>query len=181
MTDPQAPAEDQSGLAILVHAAETAIADLRLRYDPSASEGMPAHVTILWPFIQPDAITDQDIAALATCFANHRRFAIELNRLAAFGKDGIYLAPQPAAPLIDLTEAVVANFPDYPPYRGAYATIIPHLTVAMTSPQNFANIHTDCIDALTANLPIHVDVDEVTLFVRRDERWRTRQTFPLSA
>ena len=29
-----------------------------------------------------------------------------------------------------MTEAIVRQFPDYPPYGGAFDTIVPHLTVA---------------------------------------------------
>ncbi len=52
--DPSKGPEDESTLAILVPAAEPLVRDYRVRHDTSASEGMPAHVTIIWPFMHPD-------------------------------------------------------------------------------------------------------------------------------
>lgn len=41
----------------------------------------------------------------------------------------LWLAPEPAAPFAALTAAVHAAFPQYPPFGGAFAEVIPHLTV----------------------------------------------------
>jgi hypothetical protein len=56
-------------------------------------------------------------------------FAFELRETARFPTT-LYLVPQPSATFARLTEAIVRQFPDYPPYGGAFDTIVPHLTVA---------------------------------------------------
>ena len=42
----------------------------------------------------------------------------------------VYLAPEPAAPFVALTEAVGAEFPGFPPYGGAFDEVVPHLTIS---------------------------------------------------
>ena len=46
-----------------------------------------------------------------------------------FGKEVLWLAPQPDEPFRVLTQTVSAAFPECPPYQGAYDDVIPHLTV----------------------------------------------------
>ena len=52
----------QSAFVVLVPEAEPWVKDLRERYDPIAAVGMPAHITVLFPFIPPDLLTDSDLA-----------------------------------------------------------------------------------------------------------------------
>ena len=47
----------ESALVVLVPAAEPCVGALRLRYDPVARLGMPAHVTLLHPFVDPREMT----------------------------------------------------------------------------------------------------------------------------
>ncbi len=83
--------------------AERYIARYRERYDPSARRNVPAHVTVLYPFMPPQDIDDTVRAQLAAiaravpCFdyrlAETRRFPVAL-----------YLAPQPDDSFAALTE-----------------------------------------------------------------------------
>ncbi|HYM34305.1 MAG TPA: 2'-5' RNA ligase family protein, partial [Steroidobacteraceae bacterium] len=50
--------------------------------------------------------------------------------------DAAYLRPDPSESFVSMTRTVCAQFPDYPPYRGQYGEIIPHLTVADRSASN---------------------------------------------
>ena len=52
----------QSAFVVPVPEAEPWVKDLRERYDPIAAVGMPAHITVLFPFIPPDLLTDNDLA-----------------------------------------------------------------------------------------------------------------------
>ena len=99
--------------------AERYIARYRERYDPSARRNVPAHVTVLYPFMPPADIDDAVRAQLAAiaravpCFdyrlAETRRFPVAL-----------YLAPQPDASFAALTDAIFRAFPDYPPFEGKF-------------------------------------------------------------
>src|SRR5262245_34911411 len=106
-----------TALICRVPEAERHIAHYRERYDPSARRNVPARVTILYPFLPPEAIDGAvlarlgDIARAVRCFdyrlAETRRFPVAL-----------YLAPQPDAGFAALTGAVWRAFPDYPPFAG---------------------------------------------------------------
>jgi len=46
----------ESTLSILVPEAEGLVGSFRVRYDPAAKDGMPAHITLLYPFKSPSEI-----------------------------------------------------------------------------------------------------------------------------
>ncbi len=77
--DPSKGREDESTLAILVPAAEPLVRDYRARHDPSASEGLPAHVTIIWPFMHPDHLTEQTIDRIRDVLARSEPSAFSLS------------------------------------------------------------------------------------------------------
>jgi hypothetical protein len=45
----------------------------------------------------------------------------------------LYLDPDPAGPLRGLTVTVAEEWPQAPPYAGAFASVVPHLTVAQSA------------------------------------------------
>src|SRR5262249_15120625 len=63
-------------------------------------------------------------------FAAAPRLDVAFRRCGRFS-GVLYLAPEPAPGLRALTEAMVARWPEAPPYGGAHDEIVPHLTVAM--------------------------------------------------
>ena len=58
-------AEGQTGLVLLVPALDPLIGRWRERYDPVTAYGMPAHVTVVYPWKPAATITESDRAALA--------------------------------------------------------------------------------------------------------------------
>ena len=155
----------RTALIIEVPEAEPAIGALRLDHDPSAAQGVPAHVTVLFPFASP---ADED--AVADLFARFRPFDFTLDRVERFEEGPVWLRPRPATPFVDLTAAVVQRWPDYPPYEGEHDEIIPHVTVSMTP-----------IDVEIA-LPIAAHAHEVTLIEQADGgRWSVVRRFPLGS
>lgn len=119
----------ESALIVPVPEAEPLVGAMRAQFDATASLGVPAHITILHPFVPPERITSDDIQVLARIV---RRTAPLRFRLAAAKclPHALYLDPEPAQPFVALTEEVARAFPDYPPDAGRYASILPHLTVA---------------------------------------------------
>lgn len=118
-----------TALIIEIPEAEPVVGELRRLFDPTALQGVPAHVTVLVPFIDGAAIQTSDIDRLKWLFEEVREFRYAFRRVARF-PDATYLAPEDASPFVKLTQAVVAAFPEYPPYGGAFPEVIPHLTVA---------------------------------------------------
>ncbi len=118
-----------SGLIIEVPEAEPAVGELRLRLDPVAPLGVPAHVTALFPFVPPfsiDAVTLQRIAEVADACPS---FSYRFSRTAWFGDDVLYLAPDDPVPFRDLTGRLWETFPAHPPYGGQFVDLVPHLTI----------------------------------------------------
>jgi len=154
----------RTALVIPIPEAEPQIGALRLAHDPVAAEGVPAHVTVLFPFAQP---ADVDEAAIEAFVAQHRAFDFQLVAVRYFDDTITYLAPEPSAPFVALTRAAWARWPEFPPYGGAHRDIIPHVTVA----------HERL--ALDLTLPIACRAREVFLLEEGDVRWRLRRAFPL--
>ncbi len=118
-----------SALVVRVPAAEALVHDLRQRHDPSAADGVPAHVTLLVPFLAPADATAADTAALRALFALQPAFDVLFARVGRFPATA-WLAPEPAAPFIALTTALVARWPQCRPYGGTFEQVVPHLTAA---------------------------------------------------
>lgn len=105
----------RSGLMIEIPEAERAVARHRERLDASARLGIPAHITVLSPFILPQAISTAALARLERLFAAVSQFRFQLDRTAWFGDEVLWLAPHDPGPFRALTRSVVEAFPAFPP------------------------------------------------------------------
>jgi 2'-5' RNA ligase len=156
----------RTALIVAIPEAEPAVAALRLEHDRSARLGVPAHVTILFPFAHP---ADVDEQAVADVVAQFRAFDVEFDRVERFEGGAVWLHPEPSAPFAALIEAAWRRFPEYPPYGGAHEVVVPHLTVS------------DGPIDVAIELPISATIREVTLIEEAaDGRWSVRRVFPLS-
>lgn len=168
----------QSALGVTVPEAEPWVKDLRERYDPTAAVGVPAHVTVLFPFISPDLITDSDLASATETFQRFRPFGFRLEKIDRF-PESLYLVPEPDEPFILLTEAIAREFPEYPPYGGKFTEIIPHLTIADRSAE-FSDIAETELSEIMKDLgPIHAVCNVVELYENSSGHWKWAQSFPL--
>ena len=123
----------ESGLAVLVPGAEALVGSFP---SPSAAAGMPAHITLLYPFKPPDEIGDAAIEKLNQCFAGFRAFDFTLATIRRFPGGVLYLAPEPDESFRRLIMAVWDCYPETPPYGGRYSNIVPHLTVAQLTDES---------------------------------------------
>ncbi len=149
---------------------------LRERMDPSAADGVPAHVTLIYPFLPPSELNDDVRRRVEEIVAAEPSFPFVL---ASVGRwpDVVYLAPQPEDPFRRLTSALAAAFPEYPPYGGAFEDVIPHLTVASDVPTEY---HDAAEHALPAFLPIRDVAHEAWLIGHTPEQpWHTLWRLPL--
>lgn len=165
----------ESALVIPVPGADRAVGEWRDEHDPSARAGMPAHITLLYPFVPADRLTRTDTDALRLLFAEHAKVDFQLQ---AFGRfpGVLYLAPDRARPFVELTERIVACWPDCPPFGGAFAEIIPHLTVAVDASETTeGEIERD----LRPRMPLIARASEVALCVFDGDVWERAATFRL--
>lgn len=165
----------ESAVLIPVPEAEPLVGDLRSEHDPSAAVGVPAHVTLLYPFLAPDEIDGSTVEALGDVFATTARFRFAL-WVARWFEDGLlFLEPDPAEPFVRLTRRLVRRFPQYPPYAGTVALdeLVPHLTVAMRGTEELERL-------LSPALPIESVAAEAHLMQSDPSgRWSIRERFPL--
>ena len=163
-----------TGLILLVPEVEPAIGRWREQYDSVAPLGVPAHVTVLYPWIPAGRLTEADCDGVAEIAG--ATDPIELT-FAAIGRfpDVLWLDPQPSGPILALIAAVTARWPDYLPYGGQYGDPpVPHLTVADTDPDQLGAVVADIEQAL----PISSTVGELSLVVRQAEGWSFDRRFP---
>jgi 2'-5' RNA ligase superfamily len=76
--------------------------------------------------------------------------------------DVLWLDPNPAEPFRRLTEAVGVEFPECPPYGGAFDEVVPHLTVAERRFVDLARLKGVERDVL-AGLPLVAPIERVLL------------------
>jgi len=158
----------RTALVVVVPEAEPLVGRLREQYDhPAGGLGVPAHVTLLFPF-------GDDPDGLEELFAAAAPFDFSLARTARFAEQPIlYLAPEPAEAFVALIEALIARYPEFPPFRGEYNAIVPHLTIGYEVPE-------DVEESLQPTLPVRARADTVTwLEEGPDGRWRERRRFAL--
>ena len=181
--DEPAPATAPTHTAVIVPvpAAEAVVGEHREHLDRAAAWGVPAHLTVLYPFMPPEAVDDTALAALSAAVATVRAFDCTFATTAWFGSDVLWLAPDPSQPLRQLTLAVWGAFPDHPPYGGVHDGIEPHLTVAeraLGEPGALADVEV----AVRSGLPFDQRVDHVLLIAgsQQPRSWRTLHRLPLS-
>jgi 2'-5' RNA ligase len=169
----------QTALIVAVPETEFAVGPYRARYDRAAGWGVPAHVTVLYPFLPPERIDDDVLASLRAAVATVPRFATSFDDVRWFGDTVVWLAPRPDLPFRRLTAAVHERFPHIPPYEGEFGDDpVPHLTIAHNAPRT---VLADAAEAVAAHLPIRATVEVVRLIAGSTEpnSWRTLDELPL--
>jgi 2'-5' RNA ligase len=172
------PAE--SALVVLAPQAEPLVKAVRDQFDPQvAGAAVPAHLTVLVPFMLPTALTPAVHKRLADLCARQPAFDYALAEVRRF-PEVLYLAPEPEAPFRALTQSVVESFPDYPPYGGKFADVVPHLTLAELPDLAHMEQIAAAFKALFApRLPLRLRAEEVVLLDNDAGEWRARETFRL--
>lgn len=165
-----------SALVLVVPEAEPLVGGWRARRDPVAAQGMPAHVTVLYPFMDSEAVDAGCIDRLSRLFAAIPAPTLTFSRIDRF-PNALWLAPDPADAVTLMTKAVVAGYPEYPPYGGAFADPIPHLTVAQGDKQLLDETEAGIRAEFTA--PIVAPIRACALFAMHNGRWCEQRRFAL--
>jgi 2'-5' RNA ligase len=168
----------ESALIIEVPQAEPAVQRYRERLDANAALGIPAHITVLAPFMPPLLIDASVLSDLGQLFTAVSRFRFRLDRTDWFSDGLLWLAPADPGPFRDLTERVSQAFPAYPPFGGRHDVVVPHLTVG------YGHSLTDlraAEEAIQDSLPIDARAAAVTLMTEQSAggRWTKAATFTL--
>jgi 2'-5' RNA ligase len=169
-----------TALICRVPEAERFIARYRERFDPSARRNVPAHVTILYPFMPPASVDAAVLAQLADIARAVPGFDYRLTELRRFPV-ALYLAPQPDTSFSALTDAVHRAFPDYPPFEGKFATLVPHVTVAHGDEPLLCEIEIELRIALATAGGLRARCGDMVLIENSSGRWEEMRCFTLGA
>jgi 2'-5' RNA ligase len=166
----------ESAIVVSVPEAGPLVDGWRLRHAADAPLGVPAHVTLLYPFVAADAIDEEVVRALREVVSRFAAFDFALARVDRF-PDVAYLAPEPAEPFRRLTEALAERWPEHPPYGGIHESVVPHLTVA----HGDRRLQDEVEREVAPGLPIRATAREALLLEQLpSRRWRTRAALPLA-
>jgi len=161
-------AEPVSGVVVRA-TIPTALDRIRRGDDRAAASGAPPHITLLFPFLPVTQLRPTVRQALAEVAAGVDPFEVRFARVGRF-PGAIYLVPEPSAPFAALTAAIVARFPDYQPYEGAFDEVVPHLTLVESPTAPLDRI----ADAAARYLPFDRPVTAIEVLVEEtDGRWRS--------
>lgn len=165
----------QTALIVPIPIADECVGRWRRMHDPSGRAGLGAHVTLLVPFVSPAQVGASPVEALGAVFRGFEPWGTAFWEPARF-PDTLVLLPKPDEPFRELTQALVARWPEHPPYEGAYADPTPHLTVAHgVSEETFDRVQRE----LAAVLPFRAQVKEARLVIGSNESgWSVHTTFP---
>jgi len=170
---------NDTALICNVPEAERYISHYRERYDPSARRRVPAHVTILYPFVPLAQIDDEVVARLRQITEGVRCFDYRLARTQRFPV-ALYLAPDPDHHFAALTDAVWREFPDYPPFEGKFDVVVPHVTVAHGDEPQLCEIEVELRIALPAG-GVKARCSEMVLIEASRGHWEEMHRFALAA
>lgn len=157
------PQLTETVLLLAVPAAEPVVGRHRRELDLSAADGIPAHLTVVYPFKPLGEISEADHECLAQIGREHDPFQVEGTRTAWFGEQVMFVevnAPQKVHALI---VDVASAFPEHPPYSGniPLAQIVPHLTVGAGAPVSALRTAARAVDD---GLPFYQEVRAMELW-----------------
>jgi hypothetical protein len=167
----------RTALIVLVPEAEPAVSQLRVELDPVAQLGVPAHVSVLFPFVPAAEIDEDVVTRTSALFRSVPGFLHNLVHTDWFGDEVLWLASDSSREFRSLTSQVWTAFPAYPPYEGQFDDVVPHLTIA-----DRASVETmrAAERAIQSHLPISAVAREVTLMVEQSSgRWNAAIPFAL--
>jgi hypothetical protein len=175
MTAGTSSGRHQSAVLIPVPAAEELVGPVRLEHDPVAAQGVPAHITVVVPWLPPEEIVEGDLLDLESVVRTVQPFSFVLGRACWFGRSVLWLAPEPAEPFIKFTSLLVDRF-GTPPYDDEFDEVVPHLTVAHASD----GVELDPIaKRLDAALPLLCQAGEVWVMEGDGRSWSVRRRIAL--
>jgi 2'-5' RNA ligase len=171
----------RTALVIVLDDARTKLEPVRAELDPDAvAAGIPLHVTLLFPFVPREELDDGILRTLQELFAARTRFTLTLSKIGEF-PGVVYAVPQPAGELADWIADLSERFPEYPPYGGEFAEIVPHATLGTwDEPDRQEELVARARELAQGLLPLSCAIEDVALLEERaPEHWGELRRFLL--
>ncbi|MGH3627122.1 MAG: 2'-5' RNA ligase family protein, partial [Sciscionella sp.] len=166
----------QSAVLIPVPRADAVVGRWRREHDPVAAAGVPAHVTLIVPWLPPGEIRPDDLESLDGELSDVKSFEFDLLRVDWFGRRVLWVAPEPAEPFVELTNRLSERFTT-PPWEGEFDKVVPHLTVAHSG----EGVDLDPVaQNVAAQLPLRCRAEEIWVMCAGGTRWELRHRVRLA-
>ena len=167
-----------TAVLLAVPEAEPLVHDWRGKGDPSAAHGVPAHVTLLHPFLPSDARSTR--ACSPSCAGSSRgwtRSTSPSTRSGASRTPASSTSRPPGPALTELSRALARRWPECPPYAGKIGVddLVAHLTIVHTEDRA---LRQSAGDAVSPQLPLVARASTASLWVCDDAgEWSEQHAF----
>lgn len=172
----------RTALVVPVPRAQPIVAAWRARDErDSLARRIPAHITVLFPFVPASEVDDRLLGRLRDLFAPVRAFDFALTAVRSW-PGTVFFAPEPEEPLVALIERARAAFPERPLYGDPSLDPAPHVTIT-TEPDagRLAALAAEIRASVGSQLPLRCRADAVWLMRERpDGSWEQAVPFPLA-
>lgn len=168
----------QTAILLCVPEAEALVHDWRAKGDPSAAHGVPAHVTLLYPFLPAEQIDPGILAELEWFFRGVDSFPVGFNQVGRWEQSGVVFLKPDSDTLVELTRALARRWPECPPYAGEIPVqeLVPHLTIVQTDDRA---LRQSAANAVSPGLPVRFVAEHASLWSCDDTgEWSETATFP---
>ena len=167
-------------LTLVLEDADSAVAQThRELYPERIPENIPFSLTLLYPWIPRDSLTEAELDRVRSFFAARPPLEFDLLRVAEFPGLVAYAVPQPDDELRVTMRALWSLYPEYPPYARPGGEPPPHATLGRLE-GDYAITFEQARRRVEPLLPVRCHVGEATLMEEYElDRMRIGEKFPL--
>jgi len=168
----------ETAIVVPVDGAELLLSSAAAAFGFDRPPGMPAHVTLLYPFVDAERISVRHAHQAQRALSNVQPFECSFSSIGRFDDPpvAIFLEPKPVEQFSAMVEALMAVFPEFPPYGGTVEEVIPHLTLVETGDRN---LWAEVEEWVRPQLPVRTSVQGFSIYVRTETSWVERFQLPL--
>lgn len=167
----------ESAVILTITEAEPIVSAARLKHDRVASLGVPAHITLLYPWCPPP-IREADLNRLRLAIRGVPPFQLMFRGIGRFERV-LFLRPDDQGQIVALIASIAGAFPEQPPYGGRFSDPVPHLTVAEVS-GDLQPVIEELAAGILQLLPFQAEADALTV-IESDSQglWSVAARLPL--
>ena len=138
------------------------------------------HVTLLFPFVPRERLGDDVLRSLEEFFAGRVSLNLTLVELGEF-PGVVYAVPEPAGEVKRWIASLSERFPEFPPYGGEFADVVPHATLGTwDDPQRRDALVRRARELTKSLFPVACAIGDVALLAEHaPNRWQELRRFRL--
>jgi len=152
--------ERESAIVVELPELDAVIDEYRYALDPSRRWGMPAHLTLLYPFVRPAEMDHATLSKLVEVATRVSPFDAEFDDFGWFADQVVWLAPSHREQFENLVLQVMDAFPECPPYGGTFGEVVPHVTIGE---RGDVNLMRAAVNAIRPQLPLKSRVTSLSI------------------